>query len=325
MFDEMPHEQGNVFRTLVQGRHVNGKDIETIEQVGPKSLLLDERREITVRSRDQSSVRAERAAASQSLELPLLQTAEALLLEIEGNLADLVQEDRPAVGELEAADALRDGAGKGALLVAEQLALEQSRRDRGAVQLHERLRASRAQVVDRARDQLLPGPCLAVDQHRRIRGRHGLGIPQHTAQHRALADDFFEVPLGSHLVPQIDSFLGELVLQAANLAIGQGVVHGDRDLIGDLQQEADLVVRVGAVIASTQAERAEDAVTAEQRKDTADGEPGIELRIELEPALDRVRGPGYPAVPGTNHMRADGALAVHPLVPLRSGAAPRAV
>ena len=179
--------------------------------------------------------------------------------------------------------------------------------------------------MDRARDQLLPGPRLAVDQHRRIRGRHGLGIPQHTAQHRALADDFFEVPLVSHFVPQVDSFLGELVLQAANLAIGQGVVHGDRDLIGDLQQEADLVVRVGVVIASTQPERAEDAVTAEERKDAADGEPWIELRIELEPALERVRGPAYPGFPGAKDMRADGDLAVHRLVPLEDVATPRAV
>ena len=52
---------------------------------------------------------------------------------------------------------LRDGAGEGALLVAEQLALEQPGRDGRAVHLHEGAFAPVAQVVDGARDQLLAG------------------------------------------------------------------------------------------------------------------------------------------------------------------------
>src|SRR5207245_8845730 len=77
---------------------------------------------------------------------------------------------------------------------------------------------------------------------------------------------------------------------------------------------------------ATQAERAENAVTADQRKDAADGEPGIEpRRIELEAALERVRGPAHPRFSGAKHMRADGARAVDQLVPLEDVAAPRAV
>ena len=43
----------------------------------------------------------------------------------ERDLADLVEEERAAVGLLEAALAARDGAGERALLVAEELALEE--------------------------------------------------------------------------------------------------------------------------------------------------------------------------------------------------------
>ena len=53
------------------------------------------------------------------------------------HVADFVEEQRAAVGLLEAADALLVGAREGALLVAEQLGLEQVLLQRRAVHLHE--------------------------------------------------------------------------------------------------------------------------------------------------------------------------------------------
>ena len=47
-----------------------------------------------------------------ALVLFLLQDAQELALEREGNLADLIQEERAAVGGLEAARAVLDGAGE---------------------------------------------------------------------------------------------------------------------------------------------------------------------------------------------------------------------
>ena len=66
-----------------------------------------------------------------------------------------------------------DGAGERALLVAEQLALEQRRGNRGAVDGDERPVAARAQRVERAREQLLAGAALAAQQHRGV-GRRRL-------------------------------------------------------------------------------------------------------------------------------------------------------
>ena len=48
-------------------------------------------------------------------------------LEVERQVADLVEEDRPAVGQLERPDFRGDGAGERALLMTEQLALDQRR------------------------------------------------------------------------------------------------------------------------------------------------------------------------------------------------------
>jgi hypothetical protein len=59
-------------------------------------------------------------------------------LQLDRQLRDLVEEDGPAVGELEAADAVVVGAGKSTLRVAEELALEQRGGQRRAVGLMEK-------------------------------------------------------------------------------------------------------------------------------------------------------------------------------------------
>ena len=104
-------------------------------------------------------------------------------------VADLVEEDRRVVGQLEPADLPRQRAGERALLAAEQLAFDQRRRNRRAVDPHHGAPAPRAQLVNLRREQLLAGAGLAEQQHRRIGGRHLLHLLQDAANRGALADD----------------------------------------------------------------------------------------------------------------------------------------
>ena len=76
-------------------------------------------------ARDDAHVDLDRLVAAHALELALLQHAQELDLHLQRQVADLVEEQRAAVGELEAALPPRHGAGERALLVAEQLALEE--------------------------------------------------------------------------------------------------------------------------------------------------------------------------------------------------------
>ena len=78
------------------------------------------------------------ARAAEPLDLPLLEHAQQLDLDVRRQLADLVEKDRRAIGQLEAADLPRERAGEGAFLAAEQLALDQRRRNRRAVHAHHR-------------------------------------------------------------------------------------------------------------------------------------------------------------------------------------------
>src|SRR4029077_14075703 len=86
-------------------------------------------------------------------------------------LRDLVEEERAALGELDAAAPPRGGAGEGPLLVAEELALEEGLRERGAVHGHEGTCGARAPAMDRARRDLLADAALAEQEDRRIGAR----------------------------------------------------------------------------------------------------------------------------------------------------------
>ena len=130
--------------------------------------------------------------AAEPLELLLLEHAQELGLERRRDVADLVEEERAAVRQLEAADLLRDRPGEGALLVAEQLALQQVERDGRAVELDEGAPAARAELVDRPRDQLLAGARLAQEQHRGIGRRHALDLLERPLQGPAGPDDLRE-------------------------------------------------------------------------------------------------------------------------------------
>ena len=93
-----------------------------------------------------------RLGAADALEAPLLQHAQQLGLHRRRHVADLVEEERAAVGQLEPARALADGAGERPFLVAEQLALQQGLRQGGAVDGDERAgcRAAEAWWMARA-------------------------------------------------------------------------------------------------------------------------------------------------------------------------------
>src|SRR5207247_752541 len=131
--------------------------------------------------------RARRAAAD-AQDLALLQHAQELHLDVGRDLGDLVEEERAAVGALEAAGARRDGARERALLVAEELALEDALGEGLHVDGDERAADAVAPVVEQAGNELLARAALALDQHRGAARRHAADERQELAAPRALGD-----------------------------------------------------------------------------------------------------------------------------------------
>ncbi len=212
--EEVIGQQHDVRLPLAQRRREDREDGEPVVQVGPERALLDEVLERPVSGRDQPDVDLDRRGTAEPLDFPLLQHAQQLHLRRRAQLADLVEEERAAIGQLEAPflGALR--AGERPALVAEQLRLDQRLRQRGAADLDEGLLGARRVVVDRVRDHLLAGAGLAADQHRRGRAGDLRDLLVDLLNRRAVADDVAERVAVAQLVAEV------LVLFGQPVAIG---------------------------------------------------------------------------------------------------------
>jgi hypothetical protein len=143
------------------------------EQVLAEAAGGDHRLQILVRRADDAGVDGDRLAAADALDDPFLEEAQELDLKGERDVADLVEEQGAALGELDLALRRLDRAGEGALFVAEQLGLEQILRDGGAVDRDEGPAGAAAGGVDAAGEQLLAGTAGAEQHHRHA----GIGDP----------------------------------------------------------------------------------------------------------------------------------------------------
>ena len=150
---------------VAQRRQRQVHDIQPVEEVGPEPPGGDLPGQVTVRAGDDAHVDRLRPGGPDRPHLPFLDHPQQLGLEGHGQLGDLVEEERAAVGGDEEARVRLHGAGEGAADVAEELALEQGIGDGAAVDGHEPAVAAGARHVDGAGDQLLAGAALAGDQH----------------------------------------------------------------------------------------------------------------------------------------------------------------
>src|SRR6059036_4142627 len=142
--------------------------MQAIEQVRPESTHLDEMAQGLVRRGNDPRVDVDRPFTADALDPTFFDGAQNLRLHAEGHIADLVEEQRAAAGQLEASDPRSDGAGEGATLVAEELGFEETLRDSGAVHGDQGAVLARAPAVDRLRQKLLARAALALDQHREV-------------------------------------------------------------------------------------------------------------------------------------------------------------
>ena len=159
----------DVLGTLAQRRDRDLEYVEAVIEVLAEALPRDGVGEVAVGRGDEAHIGLERAGPAQALELPLLEHPQELGLHHRAHLGDLVEEQRPSGGLLDAADLGRDRPGEGPFLVTEELRLEKLLRKRRAVDRDERLAGARRALVNQPGDDLLAGPRLAGDEHRGVR------------------------------------------------------------------------------------------------------------------------------------------------------------
>src|ERR1700745_3820073 len=186
-------QKWNIAWPRAKWRDLNWEDVQPIKQVFSKLPVADHCRDIAVSRSDDAHIYVNGLRAAQALELLFLKGAKQFGLQLEADIADLVQEQRAVIGQFEAALLLHQCPGKGAPFVSEELAFEQARRNRGAINFDKRAVPPGAVAVDRPRDQLLPTPGFTMQQYGGTsRGDDG-DLVQYRPQRRALPDDILEV------------------------------------------------------------------------------------------------------------------------------------
>ncbi len=210
---------GMSFGSLAQGRRRERDDVQTEVEVLAEAPLPDPGRQVPVGRREDAHGHLPHARRAHGLDLARLEHPQHLGLRARRHVADLVQEDRSAVGLDELPDLPAHRAGEGALLVAEELRLDQLLGNRRAVDLDERARGDAGGAVDLARHELLARAALALDQDRRA-GRRGPAMSSRRRRIGALVADEDRVLLEPPAQP--------LVLGGERSA-GEGVLERDQD------------------------------------------------------------------------------------------------
>jgi hypothetical protein len=164
-------DRRQVAHALAQRRHDDADDVEPVVQVLAEAAGLHLGRQVLVRGAEDAHVDRHLGRPAQRPHGALLDDAQQLALHGQRQVADLVEEQRAALGGLEEALAVFRRTGEGALAVAEELGLQQVLRDGAAVDGDEGLRGARRDLVDGARHQFLAGARFAVQQHRRHAAR----------------------------------------------------------------------------------------------------------------------------------------------------------
>src|SRR5262249_47187744 len=136
--EEMLDEEGDVLAPVPERGELDRDDVEAVVKIFAERARADALLEVAVRRRDDAHVHRALLRRADRAHRAALEDVEELGLERGRHLADLVEEDRAAVGLDEKARARARRAGERALHVAEELALEERLRQRRAVHGHER-------------------------------------------------------------------------------------------------------------------------------------------------------------------------------------------
>src|SRR5262245_60336026 len=187
--EEVADELGDVLPALAERRELDHDDSDPVVEVCPERAVRHRLAEILVTGGDQPDVGLDGLATAHLHELVSLDDAEQLRLERKGQLADLVDEECPRVGEREDTVPVLHRTREGPAPMAEQLAFHEPFGDGGAIERDQRPVASRAVAMNRAGNELLAGAAFAHDADVGVAPRDLVDLGEHLAELLGLPDD----------------------------------------------------------------------------------------------------------------------------------------
>ena len=259
--EEVYEQPRDVVATLAQRGDPQLVGGEAVIERRTKAAVESHLLEVGVRRGDHPDIDPPGGPAPERLDLAGLEHAQERGLDLDGRLADLVEEEGAAVRLPEVSVARAERAGEGAARVAKQLRGGHLGRQRGHVDRDEGLGGARRGGVQRPRDQLLAGPRLAAQEHGDLQARDRGDLRAHAMDRRALADQAVlrhgVVRRGRALEEEYDA-LGDEDEHAA----------GQRPVVDERQRGAGDVQHAGLRAATLEPQRA--AGSPQDHRRTAD-------------------------------------------------------
>ncbi|MPM62402.1 hypothetical protein SDC9_109273 [bioreactor metagenome] len=207
--------------------------------------------------------------SAHAVEMAVRQHPQQTRLQVKRHVADFVEEQRAALGLLEAATALRLRAGERAAFMAEQFAFQQILGDGRRVDGHERAARDRRVLVQRTRHQLLARAGFARDQHRHRALTQAPDGAEHILHGRRLAQDFWRGGL---------ALLGHLLALA--------FLHGATDQLHRLGQ----IKGLGQIFKRTALQCGHGAVEIRIRRHDDHRQAGLQFAQLLQKLQTRATG-----------------------------------
>ena len=168
LLEEKTGQQQHVAAALAERRYVQRVGAEAVVEIGAQAPGLYFFGQIAVAGCQYTHIHLVLAVRADPLQLAALQHPQQLGLYAEWQLADFIEEQRAAVGQLELAAPLAVCPGERAAHMAEQFAFHQGFRQCGAVDADQRLAGARRAALDGQCHQFLAYPGFPADQHRQL-------------------------------------------------------------------------------------------------------------------------------------------------------------
>jgi hypothetical protein len=94
--EEVLHQQRDVFLSLSERRKMNGNDAQAVEEIIAEGPFGHGVGQVFIRRRQDADVQLDRSGASDMCHFALLDDAQQLGLNVQADVADLIEKDRSA-------------------------------------------------------------------------------------------------------------------------------------------------------------------------------------------------------------------------------------
>jgi hypothetical protein len=191
-------QQREVLPALPERRHLEDDSPKSIIEVLPEGALARSGAEVAVGGGEDPDVGMDHPRRANGPDLARGEEPEEHRLGLGDQLADLIQENGPAVDVPKEPGPPLDGPREGAPLVAEELTQEELACERAAVDCLEPRAAASAQPVEGGRDELLSRTGLAKDEAGHVVRGHAPDPVEECPHRSALADEPMKGRQGFH-------------------------------------------------------------------------------------------------------------------------------